>query len=111
MPRLPQVGGDENNWGELLNEFLEVAHNEDGTINIAAVEGLSAALAAKANLVSGKVPIGEIPTLSFTHFTGSGTVGDPYVFDTETYLTSLPGYDEEEEQVLYNNLTWGPAPE
>jgi hypothetical protein len=31
MPRLPQVGSDENTWGEVLNGFLGVSHNSDGT--------------------------------------------------------------------------------
>ena len=30
-PRLPQVGSDENTWGEVLNSFLTVSHNIDGT--------------------------------------------------------------------------------
>jgi hypothetical protein len=30
MARLPKVNGDEHNWGALLNEFLQVAHREDG---------------------------------------------------------------------------------
>lgn len=32
MARLPQVGGDAGNWGEILNEYLAVAHKADGTI-------------------------------------------------------------------------------
>jgi len=31
MPRLPQVGQDNNTWGTVLNEYLEVEHNTDGT--------------------------------------------------------------------------------
>jgi hypothetical protein len=31
-PRLPQVGSDENTWGEVLNDFLEVSHNANGTL-------------------------------------------------------------------------------
>jgi microcystin-dependent protein len=31
MARLPTVGGDNGNWGTILNEFLEVEHNTDGT--------------------------------------------------------------------------------
>lgn len=31
-PRLPQVGSDDNSWGDVLNEFLQVSHNTDGTI-------------------------------------------------------------------------------
>ncbi len=32
MPRLPKPGGDAGNWGELLNEFLSVEHNGDGSL-------------------------------------------------------------------------------
>jgi hypothetical protein len=32
MARLPNPGGDSGNWGSLLNTFLRVSHNEDGTL-------------------------------------------------------------------------------
>lgn len=32
MTRLPIPGGDPNQWGEILNSFLLVAHNADGTL-------------------------------------------------------------------------------
>jgi len=32
MARLPVPGGDEDVWGEVLNEFLVVSHNDDGTL-------------------------------------------------------------------------------
>ncbi len=32
MARLPQVGGDVGNWGEVLNDFLAKSHNPDGTL-------------------------------------------------------------------------------
>ena len=32
MPRLPQVGGDDGNWGQVLNDFLTVEHNADGSL-------------------------------------------------------------------------------
>lgn len=31
MSRLPTVGGDDNTWGDVLNDFLGVEHNTDGT--------------------------------------------------------------------------------
>jgi hypothetical protein len=34
MPRLPVPGTDNENWGGLLNEFLRVAHRDDGTHTI-----------------------------------------------------------------------------
>ena len=32
MARLPNPGGDTGNWGNVLNEFLNVSHNTDGTL-------------------------------------------------------------------------------
>jgi len=32
MARLPQPGGDVGNWGDILNGFLSVEHNDDGTL-------------------------------------------------------------------------------
>lgn len=58
MPRLPVPGSDDNTWGDILNEFLEVSHEADGTLKD---EGV---LASKAPLAN--------PT-----FTGSVTVPSP----------------------------------
>lgn len=32
MARLPQPGGDQGEWGRILNEFLRTAHNDDGSL-------------------------------------------------------------------------------
>ncbi len=37
MARLPSPGGDKGTWGTILNEFLSVDHNSDGTIKTVAV--------------------------------------------------------------------------
>jgi len=37
MSRLPTVAGDSNTWGTVLNDFLGVAHQADGTIDAADV--------------------------------------------------------------------------
>jgi len=45
MARLPTVFGDQNSWGTVLNQFLEVSHNSDGTLKAIggfALSGLSA---------------------------------------------------------------------
>ena len=34
MPRLPIPGTDTEHWGDLLNEYLRVAHRDDGTFKI-----------------------------------------------------------------------------
>jgi hypothetical protein len=31
MARLPVPGGDDGSWGEILNNFLSIEHNSDGT--------------------------------------------------------------------------------
>lgn len=38
MSRLPKPGGDNGTWGKILNDFLNTAHNTDGTIKAAALE-------------------------------------------------------------------------
>jgi hypothetical protein len=42
MVRLPLAGADEDRWGALLNEFLRVAHRDDGT-----VRGVATAISVK----------------------------------------------------------------
>jgi hypothetical protein len=32
MAKLPTPGGDVGQWGNILNQFLRVSHNEDGTL-------------------------------------------------------------------------------
>jgi hypothetical protein len=42
--RLPTVGGDDGNWGTILNDFLEVSLNGDGTLSGSAVSTAGGAL-------------------------------------------------------------------
>lgn len=37
MARLPVPGSDSGTWGDILNTFLQAAHNTDGTIKVGAV--------------------------------------------------------------------------
>jgi len=46
MARLPTPGGDVGNWGTILNGFLQVSLNDDGTILPAALEQAGALVAA-----------------------------------------------------------------
>ena len=36
--RLPTVGADGNQWGTILNQFLNVSHDQNGSIDVAANE-------------------------------------------------------------------------
>lgn len=42
MTRLPNPGQDDGTWGAILNDFLSVSHNSDGTIQPAAVTAAGA---------------------------------------------------------------------
>jgi hypothetical protein len=41
MPRLPTVGADDDNWGAILNEYLNFEHKSDGTHNFGIFNVLS----------------------------------------------------------------------
>lgn len=55
MARLPQPGGDDNIWGDLLNAFLLVSHNSDGTIGTDAIDAaaLQDSIITDANIAAG----------------------------------------------------------
>lgn len=38
MARLPNPGGDDGDWGNILNDFLQVSLNSDGTLKTSAVD-------------------------------------------------------------------------
>jgi hypothetical protein len=64
MARLPQPGADQNEWGTILNEYLAVEHNTDGTLKS------SGTLATKAN------------NSAVVHLTGSETVAGIKTFSS-----------------------------
>jgi hypothetical protein len=49
MTRLPTVGGDSGNWGTVLNDFLDVSHNADGTLESGIVADTQVASGAAIN--------------------------------------------------------------
>jgi hypothetical protein len=68
MSRLPDPGSDDGIWGTVLNDFLAVSHNTDGTV--------------KASAVAGKADANTVVTLANTQtvtgakdFTGGASVG------------------------------------
>lgn len=55
MARLPTVGGDSGNWGAVLNEYLSIEHNADGTLKKAAdITAAKAAADSAVQSVNGK---------------------------------------------------------
>lgn len=57
MARLPIPGSDSETWGEILNDYLNVSHNSDGTLQSSAVSDAGAlpltTVTAKGDLVVG----------------------------------------------------------
>src|SRR6202050_18044 len=59
MSRLPVPGSDYNVWGTILNDFLNVSHNDDGTLRTGAIQS-----AGSVTKVNGQAPSGGSITLS-----------------------------------------------
>jgi hypothetical protein len=76
MSRLPTPGGDSSIWGAILNDFLKVEHNNDGTLKA------SGSLAGKVDTTDGRLIDQRTPTdgsvtlakLSTSNSAGNGNV-------------------------------------
>jgi hypothetical protein len=61
MPRLPLPGQDAGTWGSILNDYLSVEHNADGTLKKAAdITNLTTSLAGKLDASAGSVATAHI---------------------------------------------------
>src|SRR6218665_3195144 len=56
MARLPEPGGDPGQWGDVLNDYLKVAHDADGSLKDNSV--------ASGNIQNGSVTVAKIATSS-----------------------------------------------
>jgi hypothetical protein len=86
MARLPVVGGDSGNWGSILNDFLEVSLNGDGTIQPGAVTqagGLISGQAAGGDL-SGSYPNATVARINGISITGTPSSGEALVASSAT---------------------------
>jgi hypothetical protein len=64
MSRLPTPGSDEGNWGEILNDFLEVSHNTDGTVKSDAIADDTTVQ--RISVRKDATVVGERPEINFT---------------------------------------------
>lgn len=53
MARLPTPGSDDNDWGSLLNDFLNVSHDSDGSLVASAVSSAGAEMVTHKNQANG----------------------------------------------------------
>lgn len=76
MVRLPTPGSDDGTWGELLNGFLEVAHNGDGSLQGSAVQSAGAVMSSQSGSANGVASLGtngQVPTSQLGGSGGSST--------------------------------------
>jgi len=74
--RLPTPGGDDGDWGNILNDFLGVEHNADGTLKNAELTARKGVANGYAGLNSdGIVPDGELPSYLTTMSLAGDYVG------------------------------------
>lgn len=72
--RLPTPGSDNGTWGTVLNDFLQVAHNTDGTLQADAVQAAGAVIASEIGAADGVAALngtGQVPTSQLGTGTGS----------------------------------------
>lgn len=77
--RLPTPGGDNGNWGQVLNDYLSVAHNNDGTLNASAVSSAIPASSINKSQLASAVQA----SLNNADAAASGTIADNSVTTTK----------------------------
>ncbi|MFA5004456.1 MAG: hypothetical protein WC498_04240 [Candidatus Saccharimonadales bacterium] len=68
MARLPTPGGDTGNWGDILNAYLGVEHNTDGSLKIRTDGSVP-------TLTGGKVSAANLPVGTTTGTVAAGDDG------------------------------------
>lgn len=75
MPRLPKPGADVNQWGDILNEFLQVSHEDDGSLKTTLLaDKLDAGARGTANGVAPLDGGAVVPAANMRNFTDRGLV-------------------------------------
>lgn len=86
--RLPTPGGDNGNWGSVLNDFLLQSHNPDGTLvggSVTNAQVSSTAAIAKSKLAALNIDDSDVVTISPSKITGTAVVTtDARLSDTRT---------------------------
>src|SRR5580658_7326501 len=70
--RLPTPGSDDNTWGGILNDFLSVSHNADGTLQSGALSTAGGELVSNKGQPSGYAALGSSGLVPTTQL-GGGT--------------------------------------
>src|SRR5688500_11068538 len=93
MARLPQPGGDKGTWGNVLNDFLSVEHNADGTLKA------SGSLASKAT------------DSAVVHNTGDEAVAGVKTFSSSPIVPAPTTNNQAASKVYVDNVASSGAPD
>lgn len=77
MSRLPNPGSDSGAWGTILNDYLEVSHNADGTLKGSQISSAGAEMSTNKGQANGYAPLNgssKVPAANLTFGTTSGTI-------------------------------------
>lgn len=83
MTRLPTIGGDSGNWGTVLNDFLSVAHNSDGT-----AKNAMSVFNVKDYGAAGNGTTNDTSAINSTIAAANSASGGIVFFPTGTYIVS-----------------------
>ncbi len=86
MARLPNPGGDDGKWGDLLNDFLLVEHNNDGTLKRAAAIA-SAEQTTNKGAAGGYASLDSQAMLPTTQVGGTGADGTKFLRGDRTWAS------------------------
>lgn len=86
MARLPSPGGDNNTWGTILNDFLSVEHNSNGTLKLRN-DGTLGTAASKDVAASGDASISQVVKGDDTRLSDMRTPTDGSVTDAKVATT------------------------
>jgi hypothetical protein len=94
MTRLPKVGGDSGTWGDVLNDFLAQAHDDDGTLKTDTVgapqlkpTSVTSAAIADGHVTEAKLANGAVGSTKIQ----DGAVGTNQLADDSVTATKLQG--------------------
>ena len=77
MAHLPTPGGDGGIWGDILNGFLEVSHNSDGSLRRSSVSSAGAEMSSNKGVANGYAPLNGssvVPSTNLPIGTAAATV-------------------------------------
>lgn len=89
MARLPIPGGDDDTWGQVLNDYLTVSHDSDGTLKGSAVTSAGAASDSAVVHNTGAETIAGTKTFSASPIVPSPSLGSQAA--NKTYVDSVVG--------------------